>query len=166
MPKNHLSNQCWINSLIRMVPRKPWRGIRISLKTRLSTTITPQAQHPNPNGNKCSNRQNNDDQLADDQLTNVWVHNDESLIRFRLMLPLRGRKTNDSIKDHWVDSDHPHTSIHTADLRSHIAMDVSLPSIRRPSQGGLTVFFLKRIVVSWHNDDRENGDQQQSFRIK
>jgi hypothetical protein len=82
------------------------------------------------------------------------------------MLPLRGRTTNDLMKDHWVDSDHPHSSIHTADLRSHIAKDVSLPNIRLPSQAGLTVFFLRRTVASWHNDDRENGDQQQSFRIK
>ena len=70
------------------------------------------------------------------------------------------------MKDHWVDSDHPHSSIHTADLRFHIAMDVSLPNIHPPSQAGLTVFFLRRTVASFHYDDRENGDLQQSFRIK
>jgi hypothetical protein len=92
--------------------------------------------------------------LADDQLTNVWVHNDESLISRRLMLlPLRGGTTNDSMKDHWVDSDHPHSSIHTEDLHSHIAMDVSLPNIRPPSQAGLTVFFLRGSVASFHNAD-------------
>ena len=104
--------------------------------------------------------------MADDQLTNVWVHNDESLISSRLMLPLRGRTTNDSMKDHWVDSDHPHTSVHTVDLRYHIAMDVSLPNIRQPSQEGLIIFFLKRIVASLLNYDRESGDQQQGYRIK
>ena len=52
------------------------------------------------------------------------------------------------MKDHWVDSDRPHTSIHTVDHGSHIAMDVSLPNIRQPSQEGLIIFFLKRIVAS------------------
>jgi hypothetical protein len=57
------------------------------------------------------------------------------------------------MKDHWVDSDHPHSSIHTEDLHSHIAMDVSLPNIRPPSQAGLTVFFLRGSVASFDNAD-------------
>ncbi len=52
------------------------------------------------------------------------------------------------MKDHWVDSDRPHISIHTVDHGSHIAMVVSLPNIRQPSQEGLIIFFLKRIVAS------------------
>ena len=72
----------------------------------------------------------------------------------------------DATIDHWTDNDLLRTSIHTADLRFRTAMDVASPSTRRPSQGDLTKIFLRRIVASCKNDDRQNADQQQSFRFK
>lgn len=77
-----------------------------------------------------------------------------------------GSKTSDVGIDHWNDSDHPRTSIHTADLRFRTARDVSSPSTRRPIRADLLEIFLRRIGVSWLNDDRQNADQQQSFRFK
>ena len=68
--------------------------------------------------------------------------------------------------DHWTDSDLLRTSIHIEVPRFRTAMGVASPSTRRPSQGGLTKIFLRRIVASSNNDDRQNADQQQSFRFK